>query len=35
MEKDLYHCLQYYSFPKELRKEIRTTNIMERQFREV
>jgi transposase-like protein len=35
MEKDLYHCLHYYAFPKELWKKIRTTNILERQFREV
>lgn len=35
MEKDLYHCLHYYSFPKELWKKIRTTNILERDFREV
>ena len=35
MEKDLYHCLHYYSFPEELWKKIRTTNILERDFREV
>ena len=35
MEKDLYHCLHYYSFPRELWKKIRTTNILERDFREV
>jgi len=35
MEKDLHHCLHYYSFPKELWKKIRTTNILERDFREV
>lgn len=35
MEKDLHHCLHYYSFPKELWKKIRTTNILERGFREV
>jgi putative transposase len=35
MEKDLYHCLHYYSFPKELWKKIRTTNGLERAFREV
>ena len=35
MEKDLYHCLHYYAFPKELWKKIRTTNILERDFREV
>jgi len=35
MEKDLFHCLHYYSFPKELWKKIRTTNMLERDFREV
>jgi len=35
MEKDLHHCLHYYSFPKELWKKIRTNNILERDFREV
>lgn len=35
MEKDLYHCLHYYSFPKELWKKVRTTNVLERDFREV
>ena len=35
MEKDLYHCLYYYAFPKELWQKIRTTNILERDFREV
>jgi len=35
MEKDLYHCLHYYSFPKDLWKKIRTTNGLERAFREV
>jgi len=35
MEKDLYHCLHYYSFPKELWKKIRTANVLERDFREV
>jgi putative transposase len=35
MEKDLYHCLHYYSFPRELWKKIRTTNMLERDFREV
>jgi transposase-like protein len=35
MEKDLYHCLHYYSFPEELWKKIRTTNLLERDFREV
>jgi len=35
MEKDLYHCLHYYSCPKELCKKVRSTNILERDFREV
>ena len=35
MEKDFYHCLHYYSFPKALWKKIRTTNLLEREFREV
>lgn len=35
LEKDFYHCLHYYSFPKELWKKIRTTNMLERDFREV
>jgi putative transposase len=35
MEKDLYHCLHYYAFPRELWKKIRTTNMLERNFREV
>jgi len=35
MEKDLHHCLHYYSFPRELWKKVRTTNILERDFREV
>ena len=35
LEKDFYHCLHYYSFPQELWKKIRTTNVLERQFREV
>jgi transposase-like protein len=35
MEKDLYSCLHYYSFPKELWKKVRTTNVLERDFREV
>ena len=35
MEKDIYHCLHYYSFPKGLWKKIRTTNMLERDFREV
>lgn len=35
LEKDFFHCLHYYSFPKELWKKVRTTNILERDFREV
>ena len=35
MEKDLHHCLHYYAFPRELWKKIRTTNMLERDFREV
>ena len=35
LEKDFHHCLHYYSFLKELWKKIRTTNILEREFREV
>ena len=35
MEKDPYHCLHYYSFPKELWQKVRTTNVLERDFREV
>lgn len=35
MKKDLFNCLHYYDFNKELWKSIRTTNILERAFREV
>jgi len=35
MRKDLYACLQYYDLPKEQWKMVRTTNILERSFREV
>lgn len=35
LEKDLDECLTYFQFPKELWKKIRTTNIIERTFREV
>jgi transposase-like protein len=35
MKKDLFNCLHYYQFDKELWKSIRTTNILERAFREV
>jgi len=35
LERDLHHCLHYYRFPKEVWKQVRTTNILERAFREV
>jgi transposase-like protein len=35
LEKDLFHCLHYYSFPQGLWKKVRTTNVLERDFREV
>jgi transposase-like protein len=35
MKKELYSCLQFYDFDKELWKSIRTTNILERTIREV
>ena len=35
MKKDLFNCLHYYNFNKELWKSIRTTNVLERSFREV
>jgi putative transposase len=35
MRKDLFSCLHYYAFDKELWKSIRTTNILERTFREM
>jgi len=35
LRKDLYACLQYYDLPKEQWKMVRTTNILERSFREV
>ncbi|MDI6841159.1 MAG: IS256 family transposase [bacterium] len=35
LEKDLFNCLHYYEFDKALWKSIRTTNILERAFREV
>ncbi len=35
LEKGLYNCLHYYDFPEEMWKKIRTTNILERAFREV
>ncbi len=34
LEKDFYHLLHYYAFPQELWKKIRTTNVLERIFRE-
>jgi putative transposase len=35
LEKDLHDCLIYYDFEKEVWKKIRTTNTIERTFREV
>lgn len=35
IEKDLTHMLTFYQFPKEIWKKIRTTNIIERSFKEV
>ena len=35
LKKDLFNCLHYYQYDKELWKSIRTTNILERAFREV
>ena len=35
LAKDLRDCLTYYDFPKEHWKSIRTTNVLERSFREV
>jgi putative transposase len=35
LAKDLRECLVYYDFPKELWTKIRTTNILERSFREI
>jgi putative transposase len=35
LEKDLYECLTYYDFEKSVWKKIRTTNIIERSFREI
>lgn len=35
LTKDLRECLTYYDFPKEHWKSIRTTNVLERSFREV
>lgn len=35
LEKDLFHCFHYFAFPRPLWTKIRTTNILERAFREV
>jgi len=35
MEKDFFNCLHYFAFDPALWKSIRTTNILERAFREV
>ncbi|HEY4494996.1 MAG TPA: transposase [Candidatus Paceibacterota bacterium] len=35
LEKDIHECLTYYRFAKSLWKKIRTTNIIERSFREI
>jgi len=35
LEKDLFHCFHYFTFPRPLWTKIRTTNILERAFREV
>lgn len=35
LKNDLFGCLHYFDFDKELWKSIRTTNILERAFREV
>ncbi len=35
LEKDLFHCFHYFSFPEDLWRTVRTTNILERAFREV
>jgi len=35
LEKDLFHCLHYFRFPQDLWRTLRTTNILERAFREV
>lgn len=34
LEKHFYHLLHYYGFSQELWKKIRTTNVLERTFRE-
>ncbi len=35
IEKDLEELLNFYTCPKEMRKKLRTTNVIERAFREV
>jgi len=35
LERDLMSCLVYYDFPKEMWTKIRSTNILERAFREI
>ena len=35
LKKDLFNCLHYYKYDKQLWKSIRTTNILERAFREI
>jgi len=35
LRKDLYACLRYYDLPPENWKTVRTTNVLERSFREV
>ncbi len=35
LEKDLKSCLVYYDFPESLWKTIRSTNVLERAFREI
>ena len=34
LEKDFYHLLHYYDLPQELWRKVRTTNLLERTFRE-
>jgi putative transposase len=35
LERDLEELLNFYSCPKEMRKKLRTTNVIERAFREI
>jgi transposase-like protein len=35
LEKDIEELLNFYTCPKEMRKKLRTTNVIERAFREV